>query len=285
KAMNLAFCGWLYRRRRRERIWVMFHEVAYALAFGQPLRHNVLAVVTRVMAALVARSAERCFASIPAWISLLRKVRGRPDGIDWLPVPSNLPTAADPDAVADVRHRYAPRADQLLVGHFGTYGELILPLLEQALAPVLEADARRVGLLIGRRGQATRDRLASEFPGLRDRLFATGELLPEQIAAHLAACDVVLQPYPDGISSRRTSAMAGLALGKPIVTTRGPLTETLWEREEIVALASAGGTAEIAATCERLLACPATRREIGDRGRRAYAKWFGIKQVVAALRR
>ena len=38
----------------------------------------------------------------------------------------------------------------------------------------------------------------------------------------------MIKPYPDGITSRRTSAtMAGLALGLPIVSTSGHLTETI----------------------------------------------------------
>ena len=51
---------------------------------------------------------------------------------------------------------------------------------------------------------------------------------PQALADHIGACDLLIQPYPDGISSRRTSAMAGLALGIPVITTTGSLTESLW---------------------------------------------------------
>jgi len=284
KAMNLQFCLWLYRRRRRERIWAMFHEVAFPVGTGQPLRHNFLGVVTRLMAALVARSAERCFVSIPAWIPLLERLRGRRGGIDWLPVPSNLPTAADSEAVATARRRYAPESGQLLIGHFGTYGELITALLAEALPRVLASDDRRVGLLIGRRGQLARDRMAADHPELRDRLFATGELAPEEVVAHIAACDLLLQPYPDGMSSRRTSAMAGLSLGVPTVTTFGRLSEPLWDKEEIVGLAPPGDAAAVAAVCERYLTDAAARRDLGRRGREAYVRRFQVERTVAVLR-
>jgi glycosyltransferase involved in cell wall biosynthesis len=284
KAMNLQFCLWLYRRRRRERIWAMFHEVAYPLGNGQPIRHNFLGLVTRLMAALVARSAERCFVSIPAWIPLLVRLRGRRGGIDWLPVPSNLPTTADPQAVAAVRRRYAPEPGQLIIGHFGTYGGLISELLAEVMPRVLGPDVRRVGLLIGRGGKLARDRMAADHPDLQHRLFVTGELSREEVVAHIAACDLLLQPYPDGISSRRTSGMAGLALGVPTVTTIGQLSEPLWDKEGIVGLAPAGDPAAVAAVAERFLTDPAARRDVGRRGREAYVRRFQIERTVATLR-
>src|SRR5713226_5422598 len=57
KGMNVPFCWWL--SRRPEPVWVMFHEVAFPLSPRQPLAHHVLAIVTRLMAELVARKAER----------------------------------------------------------------------------------------------------------------------------------------------------------------------------------------------------------------------------------
>jgi glycosyltransferase involved in cell wall biosynthesis len=284
KAMNLQFCLWLYRRRRRERIWAMFHEVAFPLGNCQPIRHNFLGLVTRLMAALVARSAERCFVSIPAWIPLLERLRGRRGAIDWLPVPSNLPTTADPDTVAAARRRYAPELGQLIIGHFGTYGGLITALLAEAMPRVLAPDVRRVGLLIGRGGELARDRMTADHPDLQHRVFAAGELSREEVVAHIAACDLLLQPYPDGISSRRTSGMAGLALGVPTVTTIGQLSEPLWDKEGIVGLAPAGDPAAVAAVAERFLTDPAARRDVGRRGREAYVRRFQIERTVAALR-
>lgn len=284
KAMNLPFCLWLYHRRRRERIWPMFHEVAFPIGRGQQIRHNFLGLVTRLMAALVARSAERCFASIPAWIPLLEWLRGRPGGIQWLPVPSNLPTTADRNAVAEVRRRYITNPDQLLVGHFGTHSPPISALLAEVLPRVLTADSRRIGLLIGRRGELARERLATDHTALKGRLFATDELPQKDLAAHIAACDLLLQPYPDGMSSRRTSGMAGLALGVPTVTTIGHLSEPLWDNGGVIASAPAGDPRALVTVCERLLADTDARRDLGRRGNDAYCRWFRIERTVAALR-
>jgi hypothetical protein len=262
----------------------MFHEVAFPLARTQPLKHNILGLVTLAMAALVARSAERCFASIPAWVAWLRRLGARPGSIDWLPVPSNLPTTVAPETVAAVRRRFAPRADQLLIGHFGTYGDPISSLLAQALPEVVGRDEQRVAVLIGRRGEVVADRLTAKSPQLCGRLFASGELDAADVAAHLAACDLLLQPYPDGISSRRTSAMAGLALGVPIVTTTGALTEADWQKERMVELAPASDPTALAAACNRLLTDSRSRTDLGRRGRSAYFRRFRIEQTVAVLR-
>src|SRR4029077_1505112 len=52
KAANAPFCLWLWSRRR-DGIWVMFHEVAYPSGAGYSLAEQVLAFVTGKMAALV----------------------------------------------------------------------------------------------------------------------------------------------------------------------------------------------------------------------------------------
>ena len=59
-------------------------------------------------------------------------------------------------------------------------------------------------------------------------MHAAGYLSPAELSAHIAACDLFVQPYPDGITSRRTSAMACLSRARPVVTTTGHLTEPLW---------------------------------------------------------
>jgi glycosyltransferase involved in cell wall biosynthesis len=283
RAMNVPFCWWLYQRRKRERIVVMFHEVAYPLRRDQPLRHNVLGCVTRFMASLVARSAERCFVSTAAWMPLVRTLRGRTDSITCLPVPSNLPEGVPSDWVAATRAHYAVDGTQLLVGHFGTFGARISALLKEIFPRVLEQESRWVGLFIGRGSDRLARELAQDHPAIASRVFATGELDPASLAAHLAACDLLVQPYPDGISTRRTSVMAGLALGVPIVSTRGRLTEALWEREGLVAMESTGSPEGLAQLVHRLTDS-AARRSLGQRGQIGYQSHFRIDRTIGELR-
>jgi hypothetical protein len=310
KGMNIPFCWWLWRRRRL-RPWVMFHEVAYPHSWRQPARHNVLAAAQRLMAGLAARAAGRIFVSARWWEPRLRRLARLTDPVTWLPVPSTLPTSADPAAVAEVRRRvvawsgdhstaggdnattggvmtwspdHATSCDLLVIGHFGSFGDGLVPrLLARVLPPLLRANAARVGLLIGRGSQAFAGKIAAEHRRLAGRLHATGELTPAAAAAHLRACDLLVQPYPDGVSGRRTSLMAGLALGVAAATTHGPATEPVW-RDGVVALAPADDPAAFVAAAERLLADPAARRRLGERGRAVYQARFSIACTIRTLR-
>ncbi|MEA2684651.1 MAG: hypothetical protein QOK05_2979 [Chloroflexota bacterium] len=48
---------------------------------------------------------------------------------------------------------------------------------------------------------------------------STGYLEPPEMAAALAACDLLLLPYLDGVTGRRTSFISALQLGLPTLTT------------------------------------------------------------------
>jgi glycosyltransferase involved in cell wall biosynthesis len=280
KGMNLPLCLWL-RYACPVRPWVMFHEVAFPCAWGQPLRHNVLGTVNRGMAALLLRAAERVFVSTPAWEPLLRRLAPLREPPVWLPIPSTLTPAADPAKVEPVRRS---AAGAVRIGHFGTYGGAIAAAVAGLLPGLLDADPRRAGLLVGRGSREFAARLLADHPRLAGRVHAAGELAPEAAAAHLAACDLLLQPYPDGATGRRTTLMAGLALGVPVVTTRGPQTEPVWEEQRLVAMAPAGDAAALAAAAERLAANSNERRQLADRGRAGYLSYFSLENTLRVLR-
>jgi hypothetical protein len=79
--------------------------------------------------------------------------------------------------------------------------------------------------------------------------------------------------------------MAGLAVGVPVATNLGALSEPVWAADAKVAFAAAPDAGEIAAAAERLLALPAAdRRAAGEAGRVWYESRFSPGQVIAALR-
>jgi glycosyltransferase involved in cell wall biosynthesis len=281
KGMNVALARWLWRNRRRHAIDVMFHEVAFPLRWRQPVRHVVLAVVQRLMARLAAGAAQRVFVAIPGWTPLLQGwTRDEPI---WLPVPSNLPTEIAPERREQVRRRLTGGTNRLLIGHFGTYGPEVSALLGPALAELLWAEENRFGLLLGRGSEEFARRWKGEHPAMSRRVHAAGYLAAEELAAHLASCDVLLQPYPDGASSRRGSLMAGLGLGLPIVTTCGVLTDPVWHCGG--AIMSAGmEPAAIAAAARDLLADAAARQQLGQRARDLYHRCFALHRTISVLR-
>ena len=279
RAMNVPFARWL--EARPGRVWMMFHEVAYPVGWDVPLPQSVRGMVNRWMARRMLRRCEWAFVSTRAWAAQVEALWEDRGAAVELPVPSNLPVVADPAMVSGARARHRGDADALL-GHFGTYGPPVAPLLERALRALLEPAPRRRALLVGRGSEHFARRLVEAAPALADRVAATGELAPEAAAAHLAACDVLVQPFLDGVTTRRTSLMAGLALGKPVVTNAGALTEEVWRERAAVALAPSPDG--VSATAEALLHQPERWAELGELGRALYRERFSLEKVVERLR-
>jgi glycosyltransferase involved in cell wall biosynthesis len=280
KGANLLFCLWL-RSRRRTAIWVMFHEVRFlAQRDRNPLR-SALAAAHRVMATLVASAAERVFVSIPGWSSMVEPLLQEGASVTWLPVPSAIPVLDDPTAAAAIRARYA--AGRPLVGHFGTYGDAVRSLLERTLAALVMMSDCNV-LLLGEGSEAFCAVLISADSSLNGRVFATGRLSPADVSRHVAACDLMLQPYPDGVSTRRTSGMVALSHGRPLVTTAGRLTEPVWAEASAAVLAAADDPDALAVATAATLVDPRRREEIGRRAAALYDARFHVRHSVAALR-
>jgi hypothetical protein len=277
KGMNVPFCLWLARQPYP--LWVIFHEVRFAFRWTQPLRHNLLAVVTGAMASIVARSAERIYITVPAWETSL------PGGRQYrtLPVPANSATEVAPADVMAARHKFVAGED-VLIGHFGSYGSLITPYLLHAIPALLASDPQRFVLLLGINGERFAEQIVRAHPMYRDRLFATGRLPSYELACHLAACDIVLQPYPDGVTGRRTSLMSALALGLPIVTTTGHLTEAFWKDSNAVALVPADRKEGLADEVEALLRSRSRKDELAKNARELYRAKFALRHTIDALR-
>ena len=272
KGMNVPFAAWL--GSCPVRLWLMVHEPLYPFVMGQPLKHDVLASATWLMLRLAARRAERIFVSTPAWESFVpRALRAIP--IEWLPIPATIvpPTGAAPKATL-----------RPSVAHFGTYGgHLSGPLLE-IFAPLL---ARRLDLelrLIGRGSEAFRSSLLSSHPDAADRVVATGDATPETVMAELASAWVVVFPFVEGATARRTSLMSALAVGAAIVTTEGWCSESIWRDSGAVELVPIGRSDAAVEAVLALLESEDRRTALRDRARRLYTERFDMARVVERLR-
>jgi glycosyltransferase involved in cell wall biosynthesis len=281
RAMNVPFALWLSKRRGDE-VWAFFHEVSFPWGWDRPWRHNVLGAVTRVMAALVVARAERVFISTSWWAERLPRPPRRVP-LEWLPVPSNLPTRPPPGEVETARASLRMDLESVLIGHMGTYGDLIVGMLEEVLPALLRRDARRRVVLTGRGSTRFAEQLTGRHPELAGRVHALGGLPADTLAATLKACDVLLQPYPDGLSTRRGSAMAGLGLGVPVVSNAGPATEPVWHGSGALALAPEPTGTSVRETAEALLSAPETWPALGQRAAGFYAERFSLAHTLDVL--
>ena len=283
RGANLGFCRWLARRHRAgDRVLTMVHEAVYDWRPGDKPTRLALAAAHRLMIRTVLRGSDRLYCSA---LALERRLpglgaAGRP--LRWLPVPSTVPTVDDPEGVAAVRRRLAPRGEAI-VGTFGTFGEDLQRDLARALPALLRGRDDRVGLLIGRNGARVAAALTGADPALAGRVTATGGLPPGDASRHLQACDVLVMPYVDGVSSRRTTAMAALAHGLPTATNLGPNSEPLWAESGAVAAAAAPDPEAVARLAGGLLADPAARAALSAAARDLYARRFAVALTVDAL--
>jgi glycosyltransferase involved in cell wall biosynthesis len=280
KAMNFPFVAWVASRRLRHRddVRIMFHEVAFPWV-RRPLHHNLIAAANRLMAAILLRGCNRTYVSIPGWMPLLKQLGVGRRPMTWTPVPSNVP--ADPDP-ASVAARRAELDDGPVVGHFGTYGASVTGLLGPALRVLLDRRRDLRVLLLGSGGERWREEFVAGRPEWAVRVTATGPLPANAVSEALQSCDLVVQPYPDGASSRRGSLMAALANGVPVVTTLGKLSERIWT-EGPVAAVPVGDPVRLAELVLELLGRPDRLADLGRTGRQLHEDRFAIERTVAAL--
>ena len=280
RSMNVAFCRWVRRRGRAgDRVEIMIHEPFLAFREGG-WAHDAAAAVHRVMVLLLLSAANRVWVSVPAWADCLRPwALGRDMSFCWLPVPSNIPVDADADAVFAVRQRLAP-AGELLIGHFGTYGRHVAMLLDRVIGPMLDALPRARLVLLGR-GSA--EHAAQLPPEVRGRVHGAGELEPGGVSRHLQACDLLVQPYPDGVSTRRSTIMAPLAHGCAIVTTLGRLSEPFWATSPAISAVGSLDAGALLNSVRSLAADPAGRMLQRKAARALYDERFDLARTIAAL--
>lgn len=277
RGANVAFCRWLLAQSRRGHdVRVMFHEPFFYFGWQSPAR-NALALVHRVMAALLLRAASVAYLSTPSWGPLLRRYAPAGVRFAWVPVPSAVPVVEDADGVRRLR---AAAAGRLIVGHFSSYPDDVRRPLCAVLQDVLARHRDVSVLCIGRGGE----QMAASIGGPDPRVHATGELDAAGLSLAIQACDVFVQPYPDGATTRRTSLTTLLAHGAAVVTTSGTFTEPLWLADgDVVAVAPAGDRRRLVAEVTRLVDSGSRRMELAENARAFYHRHFEAGRAVDAL--
>jgi glycosyltransferase involved in cell wall biosynthesis len=156
--------------------------------------------------------------------------------------------------------------------------------LEPVLIALGEESRRQKVLLMGQGSEEYRAALVRKSPSLADLLYATGALDAANLSCHVAACDLLIQPYSDGVSCRRSSFMVGLSHGKPLVTNLGALSEPFWRDTQALALALAADTETLLGLLHQVGTDAAERDRMGQAARKLYQERFDISYTVAALR-
>ena len=181
-----------------------------------------------------------------------------------------------------VRFPRATRHD-IVIGHFGGYGGDIMCLLDPLVRELALPRHRRI-LLIGKGSERACDRLTRDHSRALGRIHATGTLGSRELSLCLQACDLMVQPYSEGVSTRRTTVMAALAHGVATITTKGLHTEPVWKQHDAVRLVTVDDVAEIVTAVAQLEADATERSRLGRRGRVLYENHFDVTHTIQALR-
>jgi glycosyltransferase involved in cell wall biosynthesis len=283
-AMNLWICVWLRARARRwgDQVEIVVHEPFLRITGGS-WRQAAAALVQRLMTVVLLGGARRVLVTIPEWERLWRPYAiGRRVPFRHAPVPSTVAIVQDASRVDRVRAAYAEEGAPL-VGHFGTHGSAGTALATRTLSAILDARPDVHLVLLGRGGHELRQSLVNADPARAARIHATGVVAAAELSLHLSACDVMVQPFPNGVNGRHTSIMASLAHGRAVVTTGGAFTEPYWIESDAVRLARADDARDAARLALALLAQPAERERLGRAARALYDARFDVAHVVTAL--
>ena len=287
RGANIPWCRWLLERSRRHGndVRVMFHEPYFEFTW-RPIRQNALAIVERVMAKMLLRAASRVYLSTDAWRRYLSPYMpaGRSKDLITLPIPSAIPRCDRVSDIAERRGQLLGTSTHQLVGHFGTFGSQMTPMLEAVLTQILSGDPNVSAVCLGSGSDEFVRSLVAAVPKFRGRVIGTGRISRSDAALTLSACDLILQPYPDGVTTRRTSVMASLVNARAVLTTTGHLTEPVWADTGAVALVPALDTDAFVAAARALLANDDDRAALAARGAKVYRERFALDHTIRTLR-
>lgn len=239
---------WKDRLRRGAQIWVM--RRAYRLS-----RWSILTVPLHNVAWLSARGEKAVF----------------------IPVGANFSGEAKAQLNGNLR---SDRAKTVAV-YSVTGAPTLFPetkFIAQIVRRAAQASPNLKLLVLGRHADEAAAPLRAELEATGIELEAYGVLPAEEVERHLSAADVLLF-VRGGISSRRGSAIAGIACGLPVVAFSGaetgpPITDAG------VLLAPEGDSEALAAALSRVLKDDALRCELRKRSAAAQEKYFSWAAIA-----
>src|SRR5580658_753843 len=195
-----------------------------------------------------------------------------------IPVGANLPA---PETAWSVKRDEANRPPTVCVfGITGGEGGIWeIASISEALQIVAERLGKLRLVVMGRHSDTAEKALRNLMDKLPIEVSALGILPGEEIVRHMACCDVLLF-VRGGISSRRGSAIAGIACGLPVVALDGPETASPITEEGVV-FADPKRQRGLGEALLKVLSDAEYRGSLAERSRRAQEKYFSWGAIAA----
>jgi glycosyltransferase involved in cell wall biosynthesis len=204
----------------------MVHEAVMHTDAGDGFALRAMALVSQWMLPMLVRGSDIVYLSTPAWRTLVDRWARPGTVVEDLPVPSNIAVTVDALRVEQTRSRLRGGDDSVrLIGHFGTLRDPVGSLVLDLVGGILEGYPERRLVLVSSGAEGFLRRVAEKWPTLVGQVLPLGKAGPSEAAEAMCACDVMVQPYEDGVTSRRGSLVAAMALGCAVVTNDGEESE------------------------------------------------------------
>lgn len=229
---------------------------------GWPMRWQFRAIV---------RLADVVYAAVPRFLDLAQAAAGTAARLHLAPVGSTIPVVAGTREAA--RAELGLGAAEIAIGVFSPRASgLLSTWLAHAALALRDRPVRWI--FFGGGSEVPPD----PFPP-KARASCLGWLEPQRASRVFRALDIAAAPFEDGLTMRRTSAMAALAHGIALVSSRGRLFDASLEG----AAACAGSETEFAAALRRLAADAGARGAQARRGHACYAERASIEVLAARV--
>jgi glycosyltransferase involved in cell wall biosynthesis len=115
------------------------------------------------------------------------------------------------------------------------------------------------------------------------RFIRPGILPATDVSVYLASGDILLAPFTDGISTRRTTLMAALQNGIPIVATDGPSTDAMLRSSGVLKLVAENEAALFADAVNCLAEDVGERLALRESGRQLFEERFDWPHLARRL--
>jgi glycosyltransferase involved in cell wall biosynthesis len=254
--------------------WMRLAGVRVLLTVHEPFveidsfKHALVGIPQRAMLWLLIRGSQKVAVTASRWADLITPYAGSTP-VFHLPVASNLPCVGmTPDERRRIRAELGVADTDIVVATLRPTGagkplDLMMDLWRKLRKKHERACLLVLGLTDSERHQV------EGVGGVLD----VGYVRPELASQLLSSSDVFIAPFVDGVSTRRTSVMAALAHGLPVVSTRGWLTDSIYAASPL-ALRAPDDVDGLLADLDGLVQSAQSRRECGDASRRFYAQHF-----------
>lgn len=172
-----------------------------------------------------------------------------------------------------MRQKLGVAPHQLLISNFGLiYPDKNLEALVQAVGKLHDSGHPAHLLLIGQVRPSSHPYLATlknlvQQAGLESHVTWVHDCPVDEVNDYLFASDIYAVPYKDGLTTRRTSALAGMAHGLPTLSTKGPATPAIFVSGENVELTPLGDTNALFQALLDLVTSSEKRRRLGNAAR------------------